>query len=403
MLLSVSITIGGIAGFGIFLKPLLEYFGGGRAQITAIATVGLFASAGAALFTGWLLDRIDLKLVVLAGLLQTGLGYLIAAQADHYWMVLVAYVFLGSGASFAGLIPLTIIANNWFVEKKRAFAFSVGVVGVAAGPLGVNYLVTYCLEYLNWRWGYGILAAISFLVVVPLVVLFVQAAPLDKILSPNQSGGRPDLATTLPGLSLREALKGRAFWLLALIFAAYGVISTAVSFHLIALLTDRGFSLEGAATSFSAMLICAILGKPLFGALADRFGARLMLAAGLTLLALGLLGLSMGLPFFATVVSTSLFGFGAASVPVLVPMLQVEAFGGRRLGSLTSYIHTTQLVAGAIGGPLAGAVFDAYGSYLPIYLPLIGCAALCVSAPIGLTRFTELADKHQDADPIPAI
>ena len=79
---------------------------------------------------------------------------------------------------------------------------------------------------------------------------------------------------------------GAAFWLIAVSYLAYAFGATALIVHLVPYLIGIGMPAERAALVLSVMLALNIIGKPGLGALADRFGIRLIY--GLNLLCVGL-------------------------------------------------------------------------------------------------------------------
>jgi MFS family permease len=61
------------------------------------------------------------------------------------------------------------------------------------------------------------------------------------------------------------------------------------------------------------------------------------------------------------------YGFGIGGPVALMPLLGVEAFGLRRYGTLMGLAGLVQMGSGVIGPIAAGAFFDRFGSYGPVF------------------------------------
>src|SRR5207249_2547236 len=80
---------------------LLDHFGWTRAQLSLLQTT-LALSAGLVVpLVGWLLDRLEARVLIVAGAAATGIGFLLASRADAFVPMVVAYVLIGLGLGAA--------------------------------------------------------------------------------------------------------------------------------------------------------------------------------------------------------------------------------------------------------------------------------------------------------------
>src|SRR5436309_1417848 len=82
---------------GVFFIPLLDQFGWSRAQLSLLQTTLAFAAGLVVLPVGWLLDRVEARLVMVTGAVLTGVGFLLASRADGFRAMVVAHGLVGVG------------------------------------------------------------------------------------------------------------------------------------------------------------------------------------------------------------------------------------------------------------------------------------------------------------------
>jgi MFS family permease len=109
------------------------------------------------------------------------------------------------------------------------------------------------------------------------------------------------------------------------------------------------------------------IGKPSLGALADRFGIRLIYGLNLVLVGCGILlllgaGHAAMLALFVLV-----YGLTVGAPVALMPTILADAVGLRRYGSLMGMLVTLGVIGSASGPILAGAVFDRTASYIGVF------------------------------------
>src|SRR5882672_4533755 len=182
---------------GVFFTPLLKYFGWTRARLSVLSTA-LALSAGLSVpLIGWLLDRIEARIVMAAGAVAAGSGFLLASTANAFGPMVFAYILLGLGIAAATLLPCAIVVANWFGARRGA-ALGITMAGTSLGGMVMTLVADRAISSNGWRAGYITLAVPMFVIVIPLVLLMVRTRP---------SGGTRSVADTadeLPGLEVRE-------------------------------------------------------------------------------------------------------------------------------------------------------------------------------------------------------
>jgi MFS family permease len=189
-------------------------------------------------------------------------------------------------------------------------------------------------------------------------------------------------------VTLARALKTRAFWAL---FAAYCLTPLAVFSvftHQVAFAVDLGFPRLLVASIFGLMGLVSSVGRPLFGAVADRFGGALAATLSFGCTAGGALALVATEARPSTtwlVVYAILFGLGFGARGPIITAIAAELFGGRRFGVIYGVLNMGNGLGAAIGPWFGGAVHDLTGTYRVAFLSSVLFSALA-SACFWLAR-----------------
>jgi MFS family permease len=383
------ITVGiGLYVPPVFLVPLQDHFGWSRAAIAGGSAVGALAAGVFSPLVGVWIDRYGSRKVMTAGALVMGTAFASFSLVQALWQLYAINVIAAAGISCVAWIPNQTLVSNWF-EKKRGLAMGIALAGIGFGGLAMAPFADFLIGWLGWRLAFAALASLVLFFVVAVIAAVVRTRPADLGLRPDgdtapseeadSSGPNPlAAAAEVGGLTLSESLRTSAFWVLSLsnllaIFASLSVVA-----HLVAFLRDEGFESGIAATSLGLTIGASVLGRILFGFLADRFSKRQIMAAAIVVHAgavVCLLGIQSpaALPAFVL-----LFGMGLGGVAVLTPLLVGECFGLESFGKVLGVIMIASTLGAAAGPVLTGRIFDVTGSYQPAFF--VHIASFCVAA-----------------------
>jgi MFS family permease len=369
----------------VFFSPLLKTFGWSRARVSSLQTVLALAAGLSVPAIGWLLDRIETRLMMTAGALLTLGGFILASQAYSYRAMVVAYILLGLGIAAGTLLPCSLVIANWF-DAQLGLAMGLTMSGTALGGALMAPICSRVIASAGWRAGYLVLAAPLLVLVIPLILLTIRQSPSAS------SSARP--ARLGEGLEVGEALRARSLWLIATAQLLWAFAVTAVNLHMVPILIGQGLDAMRAAAILSLVLALSACGKLILGLISDRAGGRWALAAGLLTMAVGsaaLIGARQGLWLSSFIL---LYGLSCGAPLVLIPVVITESLGLKRYGSMAGFVgifHTT----GAALGPLAmGYLFDLRGSYT---LGLLACVAALSLGALLLPGALPLAQRARAA------
>jgi sugar phosphate permease len=216
---------------------------------------------------------------------------------------------LGAGAQSLTLIR---VLSTWF-ERRRGLAIGACMAGYGVGYVLVPLLTQALITAWGWRAAYVGLGALAVFGALPVIAMLLHDSPAALGLPP---GDGTEVRQALdgpatPAPALAEALRTRAFWLLAVSFVLMSAALNGVQAQIVPLLTDRGLSVAGAALMLSAIGLGSFPARLLVGFLLDRVFAPYLAAAcfGLAALALAwLIGASapLGIALVAIAVGLAL-------------------------------------------------------------------------------------------------
>ncbi len=385
-----------VFSFGVFLKPVAAEFHSGRAAILLAITLHNTVTALGLPFAGRLVDRIGARRVTLWSLITSG-GVLLSS---YFWSTNLSqfyamFVIAGLLSSGVGPVSFSNVISRWF-DKRRGLALGIMSAGMGAGAILMPFLARRIIAGYGWHFAYGAIGAAILVITVPVVGLVLKDTPEEMGLLPDGARSivpRPAQAHYQQGVSLREALRSRAFWLL--LFAATLVAASihACFGHLPAIFTDRGSSAGAAALASSLLGAGTVLGRALSGYLLDRcfaprVGALLFCgaAAGIALL---LLTSSQQLAFTAAFV----IGVGWGSEADVKPFLVSRYFGLRSFGAIYGALFSGFVLGGGLGAYLMGMVFDAMHSYV------LGLRMACLGVLLSAVVLTRLGPYRYKPEP----
>lgn len=348
---------GGYNTTGVFFPPLLKQFGWSRTQVSTLPAV-LAAAAGLSVpLAGWLLDRVEARVVMAVGAAIAGLAFIAASRVNSFSPLVAAYGVLGVGITGSTLLPVSLVIANWF-GARRGLAMGVAMTGTSLGGAAMTMAASFAIAHGGWRAAYVTLGLPMVVVVIPMLILMVRTRPpsAEKLSVSAQ-------AAALPGLEVGPALRSRSFWMVALAQFFYAATAAGIVAHLITYLVGIGYKPAAAAAMMGVTFVFTSAGKVIMGLFADRLSGRIALTVNFAVAALGTLMLLFGTHPALLLPTVLVVGLTLGAPLVLVPLVMVESLGLKRYGSLAGLTGLFNTIGGAVGPIIAGRIFDLSGSY----------------------------------------
>jgi MFS family permease len=370
----MGLGLGGYV-FAVFLKPVVAEMGWTRTAFAAAGGPLLLAMALASPLVGALVERIGARAVFAGAITLVAAALLGLSAMTSLWEFYALGFLLGIAITGLGDIPAGGVVSAWF-GRRRGLALGLVFVGSNIGGALVPLVAAEVAAVSSWRTALRVLAVGGWVLIVPFALWAVRERP------PGASDEDDVPADTLDGATLGEATRTPAFWILAGVLFSFYFYYLGVNHHLVAYLTDVGFTDASAARQFAWAIAVGIGGKIGIGLVADRVPVRRAALLTFGLLTVGsCLLLCVGvapqlLPVFLTV-----HGISVAAENVMLPLLVAWCFGTRHLARIYGALMLALLPGGFLGAVFAAWVHDRTGRYVPAF---VAFAALNVCALASL-------------------
>ncbi len=274
-----------------FLKPMNADLGWTRSEFSAVQTVATVVMGVFGFAVGMVIDRRGPRLLMFAGGIICGAALIATSQVNNLWEFYLARgVAQTVGATMLGSLVVNVTVAKWFVTK-RGMAIAIASAGVSLGGVLMTPVVIAVISAYGWRDAWVFLGVLVWVLILPSAFI-MRRAPEDQGLLPDgRIRGAPLVPSRRPSLATEaqwtreEAVRTPTLWLL---ISAYGIANVGIGamlLHLIPFLTDHGWSTGRAAWLYSIQAWAALVSKPLWGALMDRFHPRYLSALGFLLAA----------------------------------------------------------------------------------------------------------------------
>ena len=420
-----------VAVLSVFVVPMTSDLGWSRGLFSGAVSLGGLAAVVTAPLIGRWVDRYGAGVLIASSSVITGVCAVGLAFITLPWMFYSLYV--PGRMTFSGPLELGIptAISNWFI-RRRPLGLAVDTVAKGAGLSVMPLVAQFIIIGWGWRTSWAVIGLLCLAVGVIPCLLFIARRPEDLGLEPDpapktspvsetasasgrgnaaapsgntnpnasSSGGASPSpgpgaaagianlnAATETNLTLAEALRTRAFWLVCG-FAAMNYMSQGgISLHQVPHFIHQGIAAPLAALTASIYAFAQIPGGLFWSALARRVPVRFLLAAAALLIAAGSLGISVSSTFVTAMATSGLMGFAVGGLHLLVRLTWADYYGRQHLGSIRGVTLSAQVSGQAMGPVIAGFMFDYTDSYqLPFWffaagVLLAGLLALAATPP----------------------
>ncbi len=358
-------TVGGSAMYALIvaLKPVGNEFevSRGLASVPYMLFMLGFGTGGVVL--GRLADRFGIILPTAIASIALPAGFVAAAQATTLWQFCLAMGvlagFFGASVTFS---PMVADISHWFF-RRRGLAVGIVISGsYLAGAIWPKILQHY-IDSVGWRdtfTGFGIF---TFSAMLPLSAILYRKAPVQH-----------DPATSAGANEPRRPLGFTTVKMQSLICAAGIGCCVAMAMpqvHIVAYATDLGYAAARAAEMLALMLGFGILSRLASGWISDRIGGLNTLLLGSFLQFVVLTGFLFGDSLTALYLLSVAFGLAQGGIvpsyAIIIRAYFPSRDAGWRIG--TAFLFT--IIGMALGGWMAGALYDLTGSYTVSFLNAI--------------------------------
>lgn len=384
-------------GFTAIFEPIASEFGWDYAQISLAASLRGLEMGLLAPFVGILVDRLGPRRLVFGGVVIIALGLILLSRTTSLGMFYVAFAILALGVSACTSTVLMTAVANWF-RIKVGIATGIAVSGFGFGGILIPVIVGL-IDLYEWRMTMVILALGILVVGLPLSLLIRHKPEQYGYLPDGEENGAlvtdnslAQTQTVQVDIGVKQVLKSRAFWHIALALTFQVTAVMAVITHVMPYLSSIGIARSTSSLVATATPLLSIGGRLSFGWLGDKFDKRWVTVGAFIMTVLGLLCFEYASTGWAWLLVPFLILFGISfggNMPMRVTLL-MEYFGRSNFGTILGFMLGIIALGGMAGPPFAGWVFDSWGSYQGAWLAfagltIMGAVIVATTPPVSTT------------------
>ena len=344
---------------GLFGAELRTAFALSHGGFGAIYTIGSLGSALAIIWTGPIIDRLELRIyacLVCAGFIA---AHFIMALAPTVLFLVVA-IFMLRHAGQGLMIHTAQSSMARYFDKNRGRAVSVTGLGLAVGeavfPLtGVMLIATF-----GWRDAWLVTGVVLGIGLIPLNLWLLRGHAVRHAahLAAQQVATGAGLGTMRRQWSRGEVMRDPNFYLILVVFLAATFVITGFFFHQGAVAVAKGWDLKLIAQAFVGYSIVKVPATLIIGQAVDRVGARklvpfLLLPLGCAMIVVAVLDYR-----WAAFAYLALAGLTTGGALTLMSAVWAEIYGVTHIGAVRSLVMSSWVAASAVSTWLLGALLD---------------------------------------------
>ena len=340
-----------VFAFGVFIGPLEGEFGWSRASLGGAIALCALLSAITLPFVGLLMDKFGVRRPLAIALCLFAVNVVLIGQSTALPMFIALTALAGAtGAAQSPIGYVKSIAS--FFDRRRGLAIGVAMSGIGIGTALIPQYAQWLIASFGWRVGYLGLGLAIAAVALPSVLFLLRDPAGDRL--PGVTG----LAT--PGMGLREALRLRAFWSIALAVLLVSMAVNGAIVHVVPLLVERGWSASSATSVLVATGVAGLVGRLLAGYLMDKVFAAYVAAGFFALAIVGIYLLASGVNAVLGMVG---IGLAAGAEVDMIGFFTSRYFGLKRFGQLYGVLFAIFTIGAGLGPLLLGTLYTHLHGY----------------------------------------
>ena len=364
----------------LFVPSFQKTTGSILSEVQWTITILIVLQTWLAPMQGFLVERFGPKLLIGLGALMNGAGWIASSYIQTIWGLYATYGLLcgiGTGIVYIGIIGLMV---KWFPDR-RGLATGVVAAGYGFGAILTTFPIDSMIKASGYQHTLVVFGAVFG--VLGLIGALVLRSPSEERMT-----GQATLATKEVGYAPIIMLRSLVFWLM---FVMMSMMSTgglmvitqftsfAKSFGVTAQTTvvifGMAFVAIPAALTFDR--ITNGLTRPFFGWVSDHIGRENTMAIAFILegIAIFLMLQYRSDPYLLVVLSGLVF-FGWGEIFSLFPSTLTDTFGTKYATTNYGFLYMAQGVGSILGAPIAAMIYEATGSWMPVFGLVIGMDVL---------------------------
>lgn len=359
--------------FAVIAGPMAVEMGWSSPAINGALSAGLAATGFASFFAGRVIDAYGGRVLMTAGSIAAALLLLAWAQVTELWQLYAVWIAMGVTFSCVLYEPVFAVMARELKDDYRRGIITITLLGGLASTAFIP-LTQFLVDVSDWRQALVVLAAIQ----IPFGIFihwFVLGNSTETVVVTRAA---------VPAGRVRKAIVTPVFWLLALSYGAHAFMFTGLTFHIIPLLTERGFALPMIIAAYTLVGPFQVIGRIVVFALEKKINVMLAGIIATSLPVVGLVLLILATPGSLLIYCFAIFYGAGMGIKTIVQATAAPEFLGREgYGALQGTFAGINYAIQAATPFALALLWSEMGGYDQVIWILFGGAVLSALAFIG--------------------
>jgi MFS family permease len=353
-----ALTAMALAVPSVLAPEVAAELGVAPARVGVWAGAAYFTAMFAGLACGVLVGRYGPVRMFQIAAAFVAVGYAAGASAQLGWVIACALLF---GAAHGAVNPASsLILSDAAPAGMRTMIFSIKQTGVPLGAAAAGVAIPLLLRWTDWR--HALLAlALGAAALMPLIAPFRASCDVER---------RPGLRLRLGSIAapLADVWTDRAILTMAVTSAVFSSVQMSFLTYLVSYLRlDLGYELATAGFVFAMAQLAGVIGRIVWGAVADRwFAPRPLLALlGIVMAVCGAIATQFEASWPVALIFATCVIYGATAVGwngvYLAEIARLAPQG--RIAIVTGGTQFFTFFGALFGPPVFGAIASSSGRY----------------------------------------
>ena len=154
---------------GLFVVPMVNYFGFSYASVSAIMSFKAVGAIIGSKLAAVVIRKKSVKccMIVFAALFSAAAFSL--SQCCSLWQFYFFAVVLGIAEAGTSTIPISVLVNNWVSSSRRGAAIGISYMGSGIGGLIFSPIINSIIQNYGWNFGFAFIGIVMAAVYLPIV------------------------------------------------------------------------------------------------------------------------------------------------------------------------------------------------------------------------------------------
>ena len=380
----------------LFTGPLNQKLGTTLAELQWTFSLLIILQTWCSPLQAYLVDRFGPRMLIAAGALLSGGGWVLSAYVDNIWALYFTYGVIcgfGTGIIYVGVIGLMV---RWFPDR-RGLATGLAAAGYGFGAFFTSFPIDSMIKssgYAHTLVVWGIIQGI-----IGIVAAQWLRVPPEGWAPEGYTPATASTAQSKRSFTPTEMLRSPVFWLLFFMMSLMSTSGLMVTSNVGPFANEyhvaQAMVLGMAALPLSLTLsrVTNGLTRPFFGWVSDRIGREMTMFIAFSLEAVAILVLFAFIDRPALfVVLTGLVFFGWGEIFSLFPSTLTDTFGPKYAATNYGFLYIAQGVGSILGGPAAAYLKQMTGSWTSVFI--IVAALDIITALLAITALRAIRTRH---------